>query len=95
MPAILALLESLGYKSVAAVLDNNVPGTVRQLRMRFPEFFVTEIPAADIRTKPAVTAKPKKSGLLDDSGTAVRTELVDDFRAVVDDLGRYFADGRA
>jgi hypothetical protein len=56
--------------------------TVSTLKAEFPDFFVMEIPAADIRDK-----KPKnfegKSGLMDERGRNVKPELVEAARAVL------------
>jgi hypothetical protein len=79
---ILSLLKELGFARVAAILDNDVPMTVSKLKAEFPDFFVMEIPAADIRDK-----KPKnfdgKSGLMDERGRDVKPELVEAARAVL------------
>jgi hypothetical protein len=88
--AVMKLLETLRYRSVAALLDNNVPETASALRAEFPSYRVVEVPAEDIRTKSATRAKPAKRGLLDDHNTAVRPELADDFRNVLHELSRYF-----
>lgn len=89
---VMELLQEMGFESVAAVLDNNVPDTVAELRDRFPSFKVLEIPAEDVRTKPSTPAKPEKHGLLAPGGT-VRPELVDDLRARVLELRDYLARG--
>lgn len=70
---IVALVKDLGFMKVAAVLDNNVPGTASAIRDTHPDVLVVEIPAADIRDK-SVKAK-EVQGLLDKHGTKVKAEL--------------------
>lgn len=70
---IVALLKDLGFTKVAAVLDNNVPGTVKAIREAYSDVLVAEIPAADIRDK-RIKAKDV-SGLLDKSGKNIKDEL--------------------
>lgn len=71
---ILTLLFELGFKRVAAVLDNDVPETVAKLMDRFPGYLVVELPAADIRDKPA-NSFSGKAGLMDRKGRRVKPEL--------------------
>lgn len=79
---ILTLLFELGFKRVAAVLDNDVPETSEKLRARFPGYLVVEIPAADIRDKPAKNFSGK-AGLMDRRGRRVKPELEDAAREVL------------
>lgn len=79
---ILTLLFELGFKRVAAVLDNDVPETVAKLRHRFPGYLVVEIPAADIRDKPANSFRGK-AGLMDSKGKRVKPELEGSAREVL------------
>lgn len=64
---VLALFRSLGFARIAAVFDNNVPDKVERVRLAFPDYHVTTIPAADIRTKKSEKARVEKPGLLDKS----------------------------
>lgn len=79
---ILTLLKELGFTRVAAILDNDVPATVNRLRGRFPDYLVVEIPAADIRDKPANNFLGK-SGLMDRRGKQVKPELQEQARQVL------------
>lgn len=79
---IVTLLAELGFKRVAAVLDNDVPNTVQTLKDRFPDYLVVEIPAADIRDKPARNVAGK-AGLLDRKGKNVKPDLEDSAREVL------------
>lgn len=87
---ILRLLHELGFERVAAMLDNNVPDTIAKLRADFPSYLVVEIPAPDIRNKPAVS-RPATYGLLDERGKKISPELVDAARLVVQQVGNYLS----
>lgn len=60
-----AILQELGFKKVAALLDGNQTTKLRILQRRFPKYFFEEIPAPDIRTKDARPATSKVEGLVD------------------------------
>jgi hypothetical protein len=59
------ILQELGFKKVAALLDGSQTLKLRLLKKRFPEYFFEEIPAADIRTKAARPATGQVEGLVD------------------------------
>jgi AAA15 family ATPase/GTPase len=59
------ILQELGFKKVAALLDGNQTLKLRLLKKRFPDYFFEEIPAADIRTKAARPATGQVEGLVD------------------------------
>lgn len=82
------LLEELGYQRVVALLDNNRPDVARRLRTTFARFKVAEIPAADIRTKPASTTKAVQ-GLLDESGKQLQPGLEEQTRKVLAEVRSY------
>ena len=77
----LGVLQSLGFRKVAAVLDNDRSEDFEALSADFPEYVVRELPVADIRTKPAAPARPEKVGLLD-SNQKVRPEFAEPFNAI-------------
>lgn len=68
------VLKDLGFKKVAGILDGDKKTEVVKLIDDFPEFFFTNIPANDIRTKPARGASDQVIGLLDDN-LVVKPEL--------------------
>jgi predicted ATP-dependent endonuclease of OLD family len=59
------ILESLGFKKVAGLLDNDQSLKCSALKKKFPTYYFACIQAKDIRTKPARKAVPKVQGLLD------------------------------
>lgn len=87
VPTIVSLLRDLGFSRVAAVLDNNVPGTVRAIREAFPNVLVVEIPAADIRDK-SVKAK-QVTGLLDEDGKTIKDELREPTQQILQSVADY------
>lgn len=68
MQTIAAMLQDLGFERVVGVLDNNVGAVLGRLRDLFPNYQFLEIPAQDVRTKPARSAREAIDGLLDDRG---------------------------
>ncbi|MGP3536414.1 ATP-dependent nuclease [Microbacterium sp. RD1] len=87
---VLALLKSLDFARVAAVFDNNVPEKVERVRRAFPGYLVTTIPAADVRTKRAESAREEKAGLLDKNARRLRDpELAEPTRVVLDEVNAY------
>lgn len=69
MPTIAAMLNDLGFQRVVGVLDNNVGELIDRLRRSFPSYRFLEIPAQDVRTKPAHPPREETIGLLDGEGT--------------------------
>jgi len=74
MPIVAAMLRDLGFKRVIGILDNNVNAVVARLRTSFPDYAFLQIPAPDVRTKPARPARTASNGLLNEVGT-VREEF--------------------
>ena len=60
---ILAVLRDLGFKRVAAILDNNKRCLIPDLEIHFPNCFFRSIPADDVRSKDDTSIK----GLLDEN----------------------------
>jgi hypothetical protein len=63
---------------------------VATLGSDFPEYFVTTIPAADIRDKPGRQSAPV-AGLMDERGKTVKPEHRDAFKTTLDLVNRYLA----
>jgi predicted ATP-dependent endonuclease of OLD family len=59
------ILESLGFKKVAGLLDNDKSLECSALKEKFPAYHFACIQAKDIRTKPARQAIQEVQGLLD------------------------------
>lgn len=76
------ILEDLGFRHVAALLDGDKASQLDKLRKSFPRYFFNCIPAADIRTKPARKASEPISGLLDEKLT-VRPEFVEPLKTIL------------
>lgn len=85
VPKIVALLEDLGFKKIAAVLDNNAQEAVQRIRDAHPGVLVEEIPAADIRDKPDKGV----TGLLDERGKVLREDLKEPARQVLERLAQF------
>ncbi len=61
------ILNDLGFKKVAALLDGDKSAEVDSLALEFPEYYFDCIPAKDIRTKSARRATEEVQGLLDEN----------------------------
>ena len=63
------ILQDLGFKKVAALLDGDKVGEATSLEKTFPAYLFRCIPAKDIRTKPARGETASVDGLLDEDRT--------------------------
>ena len=79
---LLSLLNDLGFRQVAAIVDNDKKAIVGTLQGRFPDYEVVSIPANDVRTKKAQRARSRTHGLLD-GDLNLRSEFLDE-------MGRLF-----
>lgn len=91
---VLAVLRSLGFNKVAAILDNDRPEDLLDIKIAFPDFFADAIPAPDIRTKKAVKSRPEKLGLLNED-YKVRAEHLDAVDGLLARLGAFMQTGDA
>lgn len=82
------ILKELGFKKVAALLDGNQTIKLRILKNRFPEYFFDEIPAVDVRTKPARAASNEVTGLVDPD-LQLRAEFVSPLTDLFSRLSRH------
>ncbi len=69
MRIIAGILDKLGFRRVAGVLDGNVPEVRASLELEFPHYKFFLLPAHDIRTKPPTKARGPVEGLFDSSGS--------------------------
>ena len=88
---IAALLRDLGFKRVAAILDNNERCKISDLEAEFPGFFFGSIPANDVRTKPSREAQREVRGLLDNG--LLRAEFAVATESLFDDVHNYLSQG--
>ncbi len=86
------LLKELGFRRVAVVLDNNVPDIANKIRDAHYDVFVAEIPAPDIRDKPAFSSRSVK-GLLTEDGKAIKDEFKADTRTLLGKVAGYILTG--
>lgn len=89
MDAIALLLDDLGFKRVAGLLDGNKTDKLYRLSQQFPHYKFCNIPADDLRGKQERTIKPVR-GLLDES-KAVRPEYVEDTKKVLRKISEYLS----
>ena len=63
------ILQDMGFKRVAGLLDNDKEETVSKLEIEFPNYKFFAIPAKDVRDKDPVGARPEVTGLLENGKT--------------------------
>lgn len=90
MEVLIELLRSMGYKKVVGILDGDKVDKAGEYRAKFPEYCFEVIAANDIRTKPAVSARPAKNGLFDEK-KQFKTEFEVDTRQLYDRVNNYFS----
>lgn len=88
MTIICSILNDLGFKKVAGIIDGNRKENVGRLQKDFPKYSFFALPADDIRSKKAIVAKPAVKGLLDSDGN-IRNEYEEDTQKVLIDVGKY------
>jgi len=89
MTTICTLLSDLGFKKVVGIFDKNRAQSAEALSQRFADYKFLSIPADDVRSKPAVTARPEVVGLLDRSGN-LSAESADAVRVMFTSIKEYF-----
>lgn len=85
---VIEILYGLGFEKIGAIFDNDRQQDFHEVSRLFPDVFVRTIPADDIRTKKAVTARPSKPGILDDRGN-IRQEYANDINKITADLNEF------
>ena len=85
---ILLILSDLGFRRVAAILDNNEAHRIDCLQKRFPIYHFVSIPADDIRTGRSQTVRPSVCGLLDEKNR-LRDEFAEQTERIVGSVANY------
>lgn len=85
---ICSLLQDLGFKKVAAILDGDKAEEVPGLKSEFPSFHFVHICADDIRTKNERKATEAVDGLLD-SKRVIKNEYKDHTAQLINELNGY------
>jgi predicted ATP-dependent endonuclease of OLD family len=88
MAAVAGLLQDMGFKTVAGLLDNDKAEQRDQLEAEYPAYRFACIPADDIRPKAERTIRAK-TGLTDEGGQ-LRPELATETRQVLETIDAYF-----
>ncbi|MCZ0709281.1 AAA family ATPase [Microbacterium paraoxydans] len=100
IPKIARLFVELGFTRVGAILDmDGQPGTqkaLEELEAMSPVVLARQIPAPDIRFKPATSAREAVLGLLAEDKVTVRPEFLEEARTVIGEvLGHVAGEGGA
>lgn len=82
------ILEDLGYKKVAAVLDADKQEDRIELEKEFPNYLFACINAKDIRTKPARPATEEVQGLIDKK-QEIKQEHIESTKILFDKLNQH------
>lgn len=89
MGSVCQLMHELGYRSIVGILDKDLAHLLDKLRRDFPAFLFECIAADDIREKPARSATPGKTGLVD-SALSLRDEYREHTTNLLQTLEDYF-----
>ncbi len=73
---ILTLMNDLGFRNIATILDRNVSKLKASLAEKFPDYFFECIPTNDIRDKPYRKETTAIVGLVDRGGKKVKKEHI-------------------
>lgn len=84
------LLQDLGFKKVAAILDGDKADEVPKLKLDFPDYHFVHICADDIRTKKERKATEAVDGLLD-SKRLIKDEHKDHTSQLITELNGYMS----
>jgi hypothetical protein len=88
MNLVARMLSELGFSKVVGILDANRGELVTGLKKDFPNYRFVVIPAEDVRTKLAVSARPSVTGLLDDRGN-LRSEHRSEMSRLFDEINDF------
>lgn len=83
------LLQDMGYKKVAGLLDNDQTAILPRLERDFPNYKFFTIPAKDVRDKDAEGARPAVTGLLE-GARVLREEYREPMVSIFDSLRATF-----
>lgn len=85
MSIISEILDNLGFKKVAGILDKNKKEERKKLMREFPHYKFYIMPADNVRPKPETPAKHAVEGLVDREGNIkekYKEEIIDVFREI-------------
>ena len=86
---IAALLQDLGFKRIAVILDNDKRALIPGLQEKYPDYFFKAIPANDVRTKPARDSQEEVEGLL--HGGTIRAEFKAQTTTLFGEINHYLS----
>jgi predicted ATP-dependent endonuclease of OLD family len=86
---ILGVLESMGFKKVTCILDNNMVDLKEKVSKAFKSYLFLTIPTNDIRDKKAIAAKEPVEGLMNTSGTKINDKHVDAIKKLIGTIDDY------
>lgn len=89
MEAISEILNDLGFEKVAGILDAGEQKVRDGLSMKFTNYSYFNIPADDVRTKPARSETAEIEGLVDINGK-LKNEFAEDIGRIFRELNAYF-----
>lgn len=89
MSHVCRVLSDLGYKRVAALLDNDQLDKLDALRSAYPAYKFYVIPAKDVRDKGVVDAKPAVEGLLE-GGKTLRVQYQAALQSIFQEIDTHF-----
>jgi predicted ATP-dependent endonuclease of OLD family len=86
---ILKILQSLGFKKVNIILDNDALTIMKKLSKEYHQYHFVLIPTNDVRDKEERVIKSKE-GLIDSAGKEVKPQYTDQLKQIFYDINKYF-----
>lgn len=85
------MLNDLGFKKVATVLDNNKDDEIPKLQLKFPDYKFWSIPTDDIRDKEEVKPREAIKGIIDRRGTTIYPEYKENLETIFAEIDNFFS----
>lgn len=81
------ILKDLGFQKVCAIFDSDKLDELKKCQTEHPEFYFINIPAKDIRSKPARNATEEIEGLLD-KNYSVKPEFIEPMKNLAGSIAK-------
>ncbi|MES2428613.1 MAG: ATP-binding protein [Bacteroidota bacterium] len=86
---ILKILQSLGFKKINCILDNDMKSLKETLEKEYPEYSFVLIPTNDVRDKEQREIKAKE-GLISSDGKTINSKYAKEVTEIVHQINKYF-----
>ena len=86
---VILMLQDLGFKKIAVILDKNMQHKIFPLQQQFPNYKFVSIPTDDIREKIETKSKAAVEGLIDAGGKNINPKYDSAIDALCTDINSY------